>query len=143
MRRFATTTPRTWAASRIVARGTVLSNSLVEGLVLGAKPGPEKEQFTFLFFGPRGRTEFRSRRPAGREAKMHHVKGREKILELFEARPNQWIPLPTILRLGVAQYNSRILELRRAGYIIENKTEYAEGVKHSWFMFRGKRTVAA
>jgi|HubBroStandDraft_4_1064222.scaffolds.fasta_scaffold557357_1 hypothetical protein len=74
---------------------------------------------------------------------MHHVKGREKILELFAARPNEWIPLPTILRLGVAQYNSRILELRRAGYIIDNKTEYTEGVKHSWFMFRGKRTAAA
>jgi hypothetical protein len=71
------------------------------------------------------------------------INGREKILELFEARPNERIPLPTILRLGVAQYNSRILELRRAGYIIDNETEYVDGVKHSWFIFRGKRVVVA
>jgi hypothetical protein len=32
-----------------------------------------------------------------------------------------------------AQYNARVLELRRLGFNIENKTERVEGVRHSWF----------
>lgn len=65
--------------------------------------------------------------------------GRRKIRELFEGRPGEWIPLPTILRLGVAQYNARILELRREGYRIENETQWIEGVRTSRFRFMGKR----
>jgi hypothetical protein len=65
--------------------------------------------------------------------------GRRKIRELFEGRPGEWIPLPTILRLGVAQYNARILELRREGYQIENETQWIEGVRTSRFRFMGKR----
>ena len=64
--------------------------------------------------------------------------GRRKIRELFEGRPGQWIGLQTILRLGVAQYNARILELRREGYKIENQTEWVQGVRTSRFRYLGK-----
>ena len=58
---------------------------------------------------------------------------RQKLLELLQSRPNQWIPLPEIMRLGLAQYNARILELRHSGYKIENKIQDIEGIRHSWF----------
>lgn len=58
---------------------------------------------------------------------------RQELALLFNNHPNQWIPLPDILRLGIAQYNARVHELRRAGYHIENKVEVVGGRKHSWF----------
>jgi hypothetical protein len=64
--------------------------------------------------------------------------GREKIRRLFEAHPDEEIPLSRILGLFVAQYNTRILELRREGMTIENRTEWREGVRHSWFRYRPK-----
>jgi len=58
---------------------------------------------------------------------------RERLKFLFQSRPFQWIPLPDILHLGLAQYGTRILELRRTGMVIENKIEVVNGVRHSWF----------
>jgi hypothetical protein len=69
---------------------------------------------------------------------------------LFEPRPTQaqrilalldggeWIPLPRILSLGIAQYNTRIWELRQAGHAIENRTEERDGQRHSWYRLVGK-----
>lgn len=56
-----------------------------------------------------------------------------RILRLLQSRCGQFVPLPEILALGIAQYNARIHSLRRAGYAIENKTEAAGGQRHSWF----------
>lgn len=56
-----------------------------------------------------------------------------KLLELLEKHRGDWVPLPAILALGIAQYNTRILELRRQGHQIRNKTKWDEGVCHSWF----------
>lgn len=58
-----------------------------------------------------------------------------KIKSLFESRPNQWIPLTEILGLYIAQYNSRIFELRRDGMNIENKIEPVNGSRHTWFRY--------
>lgn len=60
---------------------------------------------------------------------------REKIKSLFLSRPNEWVSLIEILRLGIAQYNARILELRRAGMRIENETEEANGVRYSRYRY--------
>jgi len=58
---------------------------------------------------------------------------RQRMAAMFESRPNEWIPLPEILAMGVAQYGARVLELRRAGMEIENRTRTINGQKHSWF----------
>jgi len=55
------------------------------------------------------------------------------VLRLLLAARGSWVPLPEILKLGVAQYNARVLELRRMGFLIENKTEWVNGARHSWF----------
>jgi hypothetical protein len=61
---------------------------------------------------------------------------RDKLFQLFESRPGQWIPLPEILQLGIAQYNARIYELRKEGKEIQNKTiEIVDGQKHTAFMY--------
>jgi hypothetical protein len=56
-----------------------------------------------------------------------------RILHLLESRCGEWVPLPEILALGCAQYNARLHSLRRAGYVIENKTETIGNQRHSWF----------
>ncbi len=59
---------------------------------------------------------------------------RDRILDLLRSREGEWVALPQILDLHIGQYNARILELRRAGIEIENKTERDQaGVTHSWY----------
>ncbi|MGC1452565.1 MAG: hypothetical protein WA830_21255 [Candidatus Sulfotelmatobacter sp.] len=58
---------------------------------------------------------------------------RGKILALLIAASGGWFPLTEILSLGIAQYGARILELRRMGFDIENRSEYVDGGRHSWF----------
>jgi hypothetical protein len=58
---------------------------------------------------------------------------RARILGILVAARGQWVPLPDILVLGIAQYGARILELRRLGFNIENKTERLAGARRSWF----------
>ena len=53
---------------------------------------------------------------------------------------NQWVPLPTILALGIAQFGARILELRRSGYNIRNKTEHRDGKVLSWYRLESEPT---
>lgn len=56
------------------------------------------------------------------------------ILRLLKSRAGEWVPLPEILELGCAQYNTRIKELRDEwGFPIENRTETVNGERHSWF----------
>ena len=58
---------------------------------------------------------------------------RAAILRLLVDAKGGWVALPDVLALGIAQYNARILELRRLGFVIENKTERVHGARHSWF----------
>lgn len=60
---------------------------------------------------------------------------RDKIKSLLLSRPNEWVPLNEILRLGVAQYNARILELGREGMRIENMVKDVGGTRYSWFRY--------
>ena len=61
---------------------------------------------------------------------------RDNLFQLFESRPGQWIPLPEILRLGIAQYGARIYDLRKEGKEIQNKTiEVVDGQKRTAFMY--------
>jgi Helix-turn-helix domain len=55
------------------------------------------------------------------------------ILRLLIDARGSWVPLPEILRLGIAQYSARIFELRRQGFEIQNKTERVGDSRHSWF----------
>lgn len=51
---------------------------------------------------------------------------------LVDAR-GAWVPLPQIMACA-AQYNTRIFELRRQGFNIENRCEsQPDGARHSWF----------
>lgn len=62
---------------------------------------------------------------------------RARILRLLIDARGAWVPLPEIMACA-AQYNARILELRRLGFDIENRTEIVDGVRHSWFRLRAK-----
>ena len=66
-----------------------------------------------------------------RELNLTHQQ--RKIADFLLERPNQWVRLPEILALGIAQYGARILENRRKGLVIENRTAWVGSKRHSWF----------
>lgn len=77
-------------------------------------------------------------------AKPHSPDGaptqRARILRLLLDAHGGEVPLTEILALGIAQYNARIFELRRAGFDIRNRVEEIDGVRQSWFwLIRGTR----
>jgi hypothetical protein len=55
-----------------------------------------------------------------------------EILSLLRQHKGEWVELPHLLRIA-AQYSARVFELRRAGYVIENKTGRINGQVHGWF----------
>jgi hypothetical protein len=68
---------------------------------------------------------------------------RAAILRLLIDARGAWVPLPQILALGIAQYNARLWELRRLGFVIENKSESADGARHSWYRLVSSPTPPA
>jgi len=61
---------------------------------------------------------------------------KDRLRDLFLSRPYKWIPLTTILDMRIAQYNTRISELRKEGYHIENRVkEVVRGQKHTEFRY--------
>jgi len=66
---------------------------------------------------------------------------RERILALLRAADGGWVGLPAILDLRIALYTTRILELRRAGYDIENRTQTVDGIRHSWYRLNFQRVI--
>jgi hypothetical protein len=57
---------------------------------------------------------------------------RGRILRLLIDARGGWVPSPEIAAMA-QQYNSRLLELRRLNFRIENRTEEVDGVRRSWF----------
>ena len=64
---------------------------------------------------------------------------RKRLLKLLSSNLNRQVALPKILKLGIAQYNTRIHEIRKDGYIIENILKIDNGIKKSWYVYKGKR----
>jgi hypothetical protein len=64
---------------------------------------------------------------------------RAAILRILLEAKGAWVPLPRITACA-AQYNARIFELRRLGWIIENRAEtQPDGERHTWFRLTGKK----
>lgn len=57
----------------------------------------------------------------------------DRLYALLLAHRGDWVPLPEILALGIAQFGARILELRRRGFVIENRRENVGKEVHSWY----------
>jgi hypothetical protein len=64
---------------------------------------------------------------------MNRSTQRNQILALLR-ETHDWVPLPSILALGVAHYSARIHEIRHSlGLRVENRTEHRGGKVLSWF----------
>jgi len=57
---------------------------------------------------------------------------RAAILGLFINAKGSWVASPKIAALA-QQYGARLLELRRLGFVIQNRIEIVDGARHSWF----------
>ncbi len=64
---------------------------------------------------------------------------KQELEKMFTSRPGQWITLPEILRLGIAQYNARILDLRRSGMNIQNRTYKIGGTRCSEYKYTSEQ----
>lgn len=68
---------------------------------------------------------------------------KQEILNLLKSHPNEWIPVYEIAKIAL-QYNTRLLELRRQGYVIENKLmEVVNGSRHTAFRLVEKEPTPA
>jgi hypothetical protein len=63
---------------------------------------------------------------------MEKKSQRGAILGLLVSARGSWVPLPEIAACA-CQYGARLLELRRLGFKIENRTQTVAGQRHSWF----------
>ena len=61
---------------------------------------------------------------------------RDRVLELL--RSKQWVTLPEILNLRIANYRARISEARKLGYQIECIGETVNGVRHTKYRLTSK-----
>jgi hypothetical protein len=73
---------------------------------------------------------------------------REKLRTLMFSREGQWVPLPDVQALGIAQHGARFKELRQEvepqGYKIENKMEHGrDGVVRSWYMLTRSARISS
>ena len=57
---------------------------------------------------------------------------RDRILRLLQSRAGEWVPSYELAAIAL-QYGARVLELRRAGYNIENKAQHINGQVHGAF----------
>ncbi len=73
---------------------------------------------------------------------LHSKTQRAEILRLLIDARGGWVPLPEIMPCA-AQYNARVLELRRLGFVIENRSERVNGMRHSWFRLVSSPTSLA
>jgi hypothetical protein len=65
----------------------------------------------------------------------------DKLLNLLRGR--DWVPLYEVLQLNIAQYGTRIHELKKRGYIIENHlVEVVGGQRRTAFRLVYEPTVA-
>jgi len=64
------------------------------------------------------------------------------------SREGQWVPLPDVQALGIAQHGARFKELREElepqGYRIENKMEHGtDGIVRSWYMLTRSARISS
>ncbi|MFY9560148.1 MAG: hypothetical protein WAQ52_07935 [Terriglobales bacterium] len=57
----------------------------------------------------------------------------DRVLRLLIDAGGDWVALPRILALNIAQYGARLYSLRRQGYRIENKSTTVAGVRRTAF----------
>jgi len=72
---------------------------------------------------------------SGWEVKQRQTQ-RQRLRNLFEQREGEWIPLPEILSMSIAQFGARLKELRDIERMqIENKMERKDGAVWSWYRY--------
>lgn len=57
---------------------------------------------------------------------------RGEILSLLRQYRGEWVETYRLVQIA-AQYSARIFEIRRSGYVVENKTARVNGQVHGWF----------
>ena len=68
----------------------------------------------------------------GRPETKAHPTQCDRVFAALRAAGGKWVPAPVLARIAL-QYGTRILELRRLGHRVENRTQIVNGSRHSWF----------
>ena len=56
----------------------------------------------------------------------------QRTLALFQSRQPDWIPAPDLAKISL-QYCRVIATLRRRGFVVENRLEIHNGVRHGFY----------
>ncbi len=64
-------------------------------------------------------------------------KAQSRVLKLLESRCGEWVSRFELMGLGIQEYRVRIHELRKLGYVIENRRSYAGKVRDSCYRLVG------
>ncbi len=83
---------------------------------------------------PNSSPETQSADPSAHSPKPVRSTQRDRLYTLLYGRRNEWVALPQILELRIAQYGTRLKELRELGADIRNRKEAKDGTVHSWYM---------
>jgi hypothetical protein len=76
--------------------------------------------------------------PSESRVKFNTPTGTEKVLSILRAAGGSWVPAPALSRVSLA-YTRSILENRRLGYIIENRVQVVDGVRHGYYRLIERR----
>jgi hypothetical protein len=72
------------------------------------------------------------------------INQRDRLLGLLKSRMPNWVPLPDIIALGIANYTARIHELRCLGFRIPPpRVEVANRQRRTWYHLESWPPAAA
>ena len=57
----------------------------------------------------------------------------KKIITLLSGNMNEWVSALRVQNVAGMCHTSRISELKARGWDIENKTQWRDGARHSWY----------
>jgi len=63
---------------------------------------------------------------------MDRITQKKKMLWLLQSAWPGWVPAVALARISL-QYGSRIFELRRSGFLIQNRMRIVGGIRHGEF----------
>jgi hypothetical protein len=74
-----------------------------------------------------------TKQPAAANSRSRRTTQRDRLYQLLYNHRNEYVGLPQILELKIAQFGARIKELRALGADIRNRRETKDGATHSWY----------
>jgi hypothetical protein len=74
------------------------------------------------------------------DSNSHARNQKQEIYDFLKSRCGQWVACYLLAEIAL-QYSARICELRKAGVVIHNRSEWRQGKRLSWFMLEEPKAI--